>query len=146
MDILEFALDNAFVKMPDGQVLRQDLGIPNPMWVALLSPGMCIGTCAWMENEWLNSIEDGCKNKFKGARYMDDIILISKEEGWDTKGFIENFSEECYIGNLLDLRKLMITFSLKINLRLQTINSNTGSKTKMRNLLRFGGIIIIQVK
>ena len=28
MDVLEFALDNAFIKMPDGRILWQKEGIP----------------------------------------------------------------------------------------------------------------------
>ena len=46
--IMRFALDNCFIKMPNGQLLKQAKGIPmgDP-----LSPGMTIGACAWMEHE-----------------------------------------------------------------------------------------------
>ena len=51
MDIMEFALDNAIIKMPNGTLLKQVQGIPmgDP-----ISPGMTITTLAWMENEWMN--------------------------------------------------------------------------------------------
>ena len=49
-ELNNFALDNSFVKMDDGRILKQVTGIPmgGPM-----SPGMTIATCAWMEEKWL---------------------------------------------------------------------------------------------
>ena len=48
LEVLEFAAGNAYVRMPDSTILWQAEGIPmgDP-----LSPGMTIGTCAWMERE-----------------------------------------------------------------------------------------------
>ena len=48
-DILIFALHNAFIRMPDGTIRKQTLGIPmgDP-----LSPGMTILTASWMEKEF----------------------------------------------------------------------------------------------
>ena len=53
LDVMEFSLDTAMVRMPNGNILRQVGGIPmgDP-----LSPGMTIGACAWMESEWLQTI------------------------------------------------------------------------------------------
>ena len=66
-------MDNTLIRMPDGRLLKQVLGIPmgDP-----LSPGMCIGTCAWMEAEWLAGMRASTKHFFKAARYMDDILMI----------------------------------------------------------------------
>ena len=84
------ALDHAFVRMPDGTIRRQMEGIPmgDP-----LSPGMTIGTCAWMEDEWMQTIADSDKQYFRIKRFMDDILMVYAEnEHWDAdrqihKGF-----------------------------------------------------------
>ena len=72
LDVMEFALNNAIVKMPDGTLLRQMKGIPmgDP-----LSPAMTIGACAWMEEEWMQQIDEDTKRKFVAKRYMDDILV-----------------------------------------------------------------------
>ena len=53
IDVMDFALDHAIVRMPDGTLKRQKEGIPmgDP-----LSPAMTIITCAWMENEWMKTV------------------------------------------------------------------------------------------
>ena len=73
LDIMDFSLDFAFTEMPNGQLLRQTKGIPmgDP-----LSPGMTIGTCAWMEKEWMNTITVQDQQRFRAKRFMDDILLI----------------------------------------------------------------------
>jgi len=95
MSVLEFSLDNAYVHMPDGRILRQTQGIPmgDP-----LSPGMTIGTCAWMENEWLHGITLESKRYFRAARYMDDILCAKVEdEGWKEAEFTTALEKsECY--------------------------------------------------
>ena len=95
LEVLEFAADNAYVRMPDGTILWQAEGIPmgDP-----LSPGMTIGTCAWMEREWMQSIAPEDKAFFRGGRYMDDIVLmLSKSERWDRTRFLNDFmASECY--------------------------------------------------
>ena len=72
LDIMEFALNNAIVKMPEGKLLRQTKGIPmgDP-----LSPAMTIGACAWMEEEWMQQLDGNTKEKFVAKRYMDDILV-----------------------------------------------------------------------
>ena len=49
IDVVNFALDNTFVKMPDGRILKQNQGIPmgDPT-----SPGITIVTCARMESKF----------------------------------------------------------------------------------------------
>ena len=76
IDVAEFSLDYAMVRMPDGRILRQTQGIPmgDP-----ISPGMPIAACAWMENEWMQSIamEDKCyfRIRFKTV-YGRHLIII----------------------------------------------------------------------
>lgn len=95
LDIMEFALDHSVIKMPNGELWRQDQGIP--MGDAI-SPGMTIGACAWMEKEWMQSIDKKDLNHFRAARYMDDVFMIYAEhEGWDSNAFIKDFERsECY--------------------------------------------------
>jgi hypothetical protein len=94
-DILVFALDNAYIQMPDGTIMHQAKGIPmgDP-----LSPGMTISTCAWMEREWMKQLAPIDKCFFKGARYMNDILLFtSKNKTWNSEMFLEDFTRsECY--------------------------------------------------
>ena len=96
LDIMDFALDHAIVKMPDGSLLRQAEGIPmgDP-----LSPGMTIGACAWMEKEWMANLHDADKRYFRVKRYMDDIILkYAKHDQWDHAQFCKDFQEStCYV-------------------------------------------------
>jgi len=63
-----------------------------------ISPGMTIGTCAWMENEWMGSLSRADKEMFRAKRYMDDILMIySKNPSWDHERFLKDFEKsECY--------------------------------------------------
>ena len=81
--------------MPDGRILRQVIGIPMG---DSISPGVTIGTCAWMEKEWLETISTEEKKNFRGVRYMDDILLmVKKNPDWDTEKFLEDFKKStCY--------------------------------------------------
>ena len=79
LDVLEFSLDNAIFRMKDGRIVRQRKGIP--MGDAL-SPAMTIGTCGWMEREWMNGLDVSTKGNFKAKRYMEDILLFLIEEAW----------------------------------------------------------------
>ena len=45
-----------------------------------LSPGMTIGTCGWMEREWMASLDLRAKDNFMASRYMDDILLLFRTE------------------------------------------------------------------
>ena len=95
LDMLQFALNNAYIRMPDGIIRHQEFGIPmgDP-----LSPGMTILTCAWMEQEWLSGINPLDRIYFRGARYMDDILLfLSKSPKWNCDAFLKDFTRsECY--------------------------------------------------
>jgi hypothetical protein len=95
LEIMEFSLDFAFIKAKDGRIYKQLHGIPmgDP-----LSPGMTIGTCAWMENEWMQSLKEEDKMRFRAKRFMDDVLMIMAErEDWDTEKFLKDFKKsECY--------------------------------------------------
>ena len=95
IDVMEFSLDSAMVRMPNGNILRQVGGIPmgDP-----LSPGMTIGACAWMESEWLQTIAKEDRKYFMAKRFMDDICLVyAKTQEWDSEKFSNDFSaSECY--------------------------------------------------
>ena len=58
LDIMEFALDNTYVKDMKGNIYKQEMGIPmgDPH-----SPGMAIITCAWMEKEWMRNVDHDSK-------------------------------------------------------------------------------------
>ena len=90
LDVLDFCLDNTFIKMHGGEIKRQTEGIPmgDP-----LSPGMTIGTCAWLEEGWLQSVDNRDKQYFQAKRFMDDIIMIYvKNKVWDSKKFLQDFT------------------------------------------------------
>ena len=57
LEVLDFSLDQAIMRMKDGRLVRQVRGIP--MGDAL-SPAMTIGTCAWMEREWMATLVGRC--------------------------------------------------------------------------------------
>ena len=42
-----------------------------------LSPPLAIGTLAWMEHEWMQTLEDDAKARFRMKRYMDDVITVT---------------------------------------------------------------------
>ena len=90
LDIMEFALDNTFIKNRKGNILQQTKGIPmgDPH-----SPGMAIITCAWMEKEWMGNVKDEDKKYFRVKRFMDDILCIyAKHPRWDHKKFVQEVS------------------------------------------------------
>jgi len=94
IDILEFSLDHAYVTMPDGRLLRQVSGIPmgDPM-----SPAMTIGTCGFMEREWMHTLDSETKNRFRAKRYMDDVIVMMAEnEKWDHAKFSQDIGNDVY--------------------------------------------------
>ena len=95
LDVMDFSLDFALIRMPEGGILRQTKGIPmgDP-----LSPGMTVGTCAWMESEWLNTIATGDRKYFRMRRFMDDILMVyAKTPKWDSERFVADFMKsECY--------------------------------------------------
>ena len=72
-DVAEFALDHAYITMPDGRLMRQTKGIPMGLPI---SPGMTVGTCGWMEKEWVEGMDDSVRQRFAAKRFMDDILLL----------------------------------------------------------------------
>ena len=97
LEVLEFSLNQAVFRMKDGRLIRQVGGIP--MGDAL-SPAMTIGTCGWMEREWMTSLHENAKSKFAAKRYMDDILLFLLKEGWDSEKFYADFQTESYMAPL----------------------------------------------
>ena len=81
--------------MPGGQLWRQVEGIPmgDP-----LSPGMTIGTCAWMEQEWLQTIAAEDRQYFRMRRFMDDILVAYVDTPvWNSEKFIQDLAaSQCY--------------------------------------------------
>ena len=54
----------------------------------------------------MRSLHKDTKDNFKAKRYMDDVLLFMKKEGWDATRFYEDFKRsECYMPPLrLDTR------------------------------------------
>ena len=79
----------------DGQLKQQTCGIPmgDPH-----SPGMAIGTCAWMENLWMQTIDSESKQFFTSKRYMDDILTFYvTNPQFDHKKLLNDFKKsQCY--------------------------------------------------
>ena len=96
IDVLQFALNNTIIKDNDGNLHKQVKGIPmgDPH-----SPGMTICACAWMEQEWLATLDKRTKTYFRAKRYMDDIFMIYVEnDNFDHKKFLQDFDKsECYL-------------------------------------------------
>jgi hypothetical protein len=63
------------------------------------SPGMTIGTCAWMEHEWMQTLGDQAKQSFMAKRYMDDIIMLYvNKPNIDSAMLLKDFKKsECYL-------------------------------------------------
>ena len=61
----------------DGRLLKQARGIPMG---SALSPPLAIGTLAWMEHEWMQTLEDDAKARFRMKRYMDDVITVTAKD------------------------------------------------------------------
>ena len=62
-----------------------------------ISPGEIVIACAWMEKEYMQTLQDEDKKHFTAGRYMDDVILIYKEGGkWDSKKFQDKLTKHCY--------------------------------------------------
>ena len=95
LQVLDFSLDQAVFRRLDGKFMRQTKGIP--MGDAL-SPGMTVGTCGWMEMQWMDTLDINTRQKFLAARYMDDIIMFYvTDNSWDYQRFLEDFKRsECY--------------------------------------------------
>ena len=59
-----------------------------------LSPGMTIGTTAWMEKLMMESIDTESKKFFAARRFMDDVLLLyAKTPKWDYNRFLDDFQK-----------------------------------------------------
>ena len=63
-----------------------------------ISPGITIGSCAWMEKDWMSTIDEFTKAQFKAKRFMDDILLVyAKNDTWDSERLVNDLKKsECY--------------------------------------------------
>ena len=134
IDVMEFALDHAIVQMPDGSLRRQKEGIPMG---DSLSPAMTIITCAWMEDEWLQSISDADKARFTARRFMDDVLMVyAKADDWDHDAFIRDFvRSECYwpplkLEDAKEATFLETTFDLRPDGRLEYWLKNDNARER----------------
>ena len=98
LEVIEFALDNTFIRDSEGKLRRQVKGIPMGDPTFPYSPGMCIGACAWMEKEWMNGLSSETKRYFRATRYMDDVLtLVADSPLFDRQEFMNDFNQsECY--------------------------------------------------
>ena len=135
LDVMDFSLDFAMIRMPGGQIMRQSAGIPmgDP-----LSPGMTIGACAWMESRWLNTVKAEDRKHFKAKRFMDDIAMIYAETTqWDSEQFMEDFAEsKCYQPLKLEKGKDGTFLETRVwiednRLRYKLKNDNEGGQEKI---------------
>lgn len=142
IEVMEFALENTFIKDNHNQLWQQIQGIPmgDPH-----SPGMTIGTCAWMEKEWMATLSASAKANFSAARYMDDIIMFYvKNDSFDDQQFLTDFTKsDCYWSPLeLEDGKadtfLETTFSLVNNTcRYWIKNENQSAVTGQQKIWRY---------
>ena len=71
MEIMQFSLDHAVIKMPDGKLKRQVKGIPMG---DNISPGETVIACAWMENEFMGNLQE---EKIKNILQLADTWMMS---------------------------------------------------------------------
>ena len=90
---------------------------------------MAIGTCAWMEREWLRTIPDDMKEKFAMGRFMDDIcMLIDTNSSYDWEAFkrdfraslcympplkLEDAAQDTFLETFLDVQRSNVEWRLK---------------------------------
>ena len=77
--IAKFSLEHCVTKINRGKLLRQKQGIPMG---DSLSPAFAIGTCAWFEEKWLQTIPAQDRWRIEGVRYMDDVLMVVNDKGW----------------------------------------------------------------
>ena len=99
---------------------------------------MTIATCAWMEREWMAGLHESAKSQFMARRYMDDILLIMRRNGWDRERFYSDFKRsECYMAPLCleeatDGTFLETTYRVESEgIRFRLKNVNAGSERKV---------------
>ena len=128
LDVMDFTLDNTLIEDFDGQLWRQKDGIPmgDPH-----SPGFCIGTCAWMEEEWKKNLDSRTQENFCSTRYMDDVLTIyAKNDTWDHERYLKEFTTECYFP---PLRLEITSDSTFLESRLEMGSHNIRYKLKNEN-------------
>ena len=95
IELIEFDLENCYVITHDHRLLKQTGGIPMG---SALSPALAVGTLAWMEQEWLQSLAPEVKSRFRMGRYMDDVLTVVARDGtWSANEWQRDFERsECY--------------------------------------------------
>ena len=95
------------------------------------SPGFCIGTCAWMEEEWKKNLDSRTQENFCSTRYMDDVLTIyAKNDTWDHERYLKEFTTECYFP---PLRLEITSDSTFLESRLEMGSHNIRYKLKNEN-------------
>ena len=62
-----------------------------------VSPGLTIGTCAYMEDNFMRNIEEDTKQFFKAKRYLDDVLIVTADnKKWDNMEFKRQIETTCY--------------------------------------------------
>ena len=91
-------LENTIINTRSGELLmKQEKGMPMG---DSLSPGIAVGTTAWMEMEWMKSLNERTKEQFRAKRFMDDILMVTAKADhiWTRDKFIQDFKESmCYM-------------------------------------------------
>ena len=96
LEVMEFALDNTVIRDFEGHLRKQVDGIPmgDPH-----SPGMTIGTCVWMEQQWRATLPEDAPLRVR--RYMDDVLVLYAKDGvWDHQGALCSLKRDCYLSPL----------------------------------------------
>ena len=96
LDVIEFDLENCYVATHDGRLLKQTGGIPMG---SALSPALCNGTLAWMEQKWMEGLTPHMKARFRMGRYMDDVLTVvaHDDQEWTADTLLNDFeSSTCY--------------------------------------------------
>ena len=94
VSIMLFALHHTMLLDLQGGLWVQRRGIPmgDPH-----SPGMAIVTCAWMEDEWLQTVGAEARRLFRCYRYMDDILTIHPVDSiLASSALARDLQRECY--------------------------------------------------
>ena len=83
---------------------------------------MTIVTCAWMEQQWMNTLTPVEKASIQAVRFMDDILMVyAANPMWESDDLIRRFTKsECYkepltLTDAKDSTFLETTFSITDN-------------------------------
>ena len=93
-EIMHFALHHTMLVDHSGALWRQRLGIPmgDPH-----SPGITNTTCAWMEDEWLQTVGPEARQLFRAVRFMDDILTVHPAESrLAARALMHDLQHACY--------------------------------------------------